>query len=203
VTETVERVAIVASGPSLRGIALDFPRSVTVIAVNAAIDHIPRADFWFSMDAHYLGRGQPNMTRMLHRRPGTRYYVAVRPYGRQHPGIVHLRRDRAVNDDKSPRGLSEDPTGICVGNSAWGALQLAYLMGRPAKVALFGVDGTQAGYAWGDGNPGTLKHLPVLFRTAMAQLEAAGMQVVNGSPRSMVDCFPRMTVNEAMEWLRP
>lgn len=101
---------------------------------------------------------------------------------------------------RAPGGLSEDPGTINTGNSGFGGLGLAYHM-RPHKVALLGVDGRKERRVDG-GMPRSLDHLPALFESAVPQLRSAGIEVANGSPDSEVDCFPRMTPREAVQWLK-
>lgn len=201
-------VAIVGSGPSMDGVQLALPSHVRVIAVNHAILHVPRADMFFTLDA----RG--GIRRLLAaRRAGVTYYAAVRgDYG--HPQAAHrdlrapaephvtfLRRmDGPLEPLRGCPRLSESPFSIHGGNSAYGALGLAYLMGA-RRIALFGVDG-KGGYAWGPGAPlQDLSGLGELFASALPQLAARGAEVVVGSPDSVVDCWPRMTPAEAAAWL--
>ena len=206
VQHTAERVAVVGSGPSLRDVDLRFPEGVTVIAVNAAIAHLPEPpDFWFTLDL-----SKANRALIADPRPGTVYYAAAHPGPEElmpsnHrrptnvPHVIWLQRIHGKHARTSRAGLSVSPTGIHAGNSGYGALNLAFLMGA-RRIALFGIDGG-GGYAWGKAKPGDLHHLPWLFTSAANQLEAKGVEVVNGSPASLVRCWPRMTPQEAMAWL--
>lgn len=220
VQHTADRIAVVASGPSARGLEdVTIPEGVTVIAVNGAIDRLPRADFFFTLD---LSESRPhdrgNRARILDPRPGTTYYAAamvrgsgfpIPPRQRRPPEATHvlwLKRLHGKGWRRSRSGLSDDPGGINGGNSGFGALGLAYLMAQGAaserRIGLFGVDGdAEAGYAWGEGSPRRLDGLPQLFASAVPQLEAAGIQVVNGSPSSKVTTFARMPPLDAIAWL--
>jgi len=87
------------------------------------------------------------------------------------------------------------------GNSAFGALGIAYLMGA-RRIAIIGLDATRETYARGVGRPrGGIDHVPGLFATALPQLERRGAEVMNGSPHSRVVCFPRCTPEQALEWI--
>jgi len=210
VQHTAERVVIVASGPSLRNVTLNVPYNISVIAVNGALDHVPRADFWFTLDTSPDNR---TLMRTAATRTDTVFYAAVRPdYG--HPdatprhmkakpeaNVLYLRRMTDEGPRGSKRGLSEDPTGIHCGNSAYGALGLAYLMGAK-RIALLGVDGVaKAGYAWrAERQPRDLQHIARLFASACEQLKDAGVAVVVGSKDSKVKCWPRMRPEEAVAW---
>lgn len=203
-------VAIVASGPSAAG--LQLPAGCTVIAVNGAIEWLPRADYWFTLDL-----SPENMRRARNPRRGVRYVVAdnrVRQEELPHAKI--LRRVEQHNTVQpgpvgSERwwlwrwscalGLSEDEGAVHTGNSAYGALNLAYHL-RPARIALFGVDGTQE-TKLGGGEPRSLAHLPLLFASAEPQLARAKIQVLNGSVESRITCFPRTLREVAERWITP
>ena len=208
ITARASRVLIVATGPSVE--ALDPARieaamaaGVYVLAVNGAVDWLPAAHGWFTLDPSPV-----NVYRARRRRLDCAYIMAVPPgFGTEKAekpehrikapaGVTYLRR--AIAD-----GISTDPRRINSGNSAWGALQVACLMGA-RRVALLGVDANHANYAHTPGAAGpvgTLGHLPLLFEAARPQLLAADVDVVNGSPESNVWCFPRMTPGEAVDWL--
>jgi hypothetical protein len=200
------KVAIVANGPSLRRVQIPRMPGVLVIAVNGAIEWCDAADWFFSLDPSRYVRGLVNRPR-----PGVRYFMAVpEDYGTpsaKSPAhrvtrlshVTYLRRVTGNGVRGSRLGLSEDPAAISTGNSAYGALGLAYHQ-RPEKIALFGVDATARGYAYAPGRPRwSLAHLPELFASALPQLR--GIEVINGSPRSLVNCFPRVTPEEALAWL--
>lgn len=206
VKHRAERVAIIATGPSLYGVAPVFSRKVARIGVGAAVEFL-NLDYWFTLDPSTINR-----RRLREQKRGIVYYAAVpEAYGDpQGPfpeppeaGVIFLRR---VTGDghgryRSKAGLSPDPGAIHTGNSAWGALQLAVHMGA-RRIALFGVDGTKDGYAYGSGRPtAAIDVMPELFASACSELQDRGIEVVNGSPNSMVRCFPRMMPKEAMAWL--
>lgn len=204
-------IVIVASGPSLRGMDWSLlPASAVVVAVNGAVAGVPRANAFFTLDP-----SGANRQRMREQRAGVRYFAAVPDdYGtpgaacaghraQREPGVTWLRRLPGAGPLRSRAGLSEDSSAIHTGNSAWGALGLAYHW-RPGRIVLLGVDAAGGGYWHGPGGPaGSLEHLPALFASALPQLQAAAIQVVNGSLDSRIDCFPRMTPEDALSWLNP
>lgn len=209
VTERVDRVIIIGSGPSVnqldRSLISEAQQSgVFVIVVNGAATQFPEADAWFTLDPHSLA------TRLTPIR-GNKWYVAIPddfgiplcrfPALRDPPPQQATYLHRLVGNEAGSLcakfGLSEDPSAIYTGNSAYGALGLAYLMGA-RHIALLGVDGT-TGYFYGETLPsGNLRHLPQLFESAIPQLTTRGVVVLNGSPHSAVTCFPRMTPNQAV-----
>lgn len=213
VTARAERVLIVASGPSQRSlvpgaIVAAAANGVHVIAVNNALVWADSAASWFTLDPD-----QRALPLMRARRAGVVHYAAVpadygRPdaqiaYHRIAPpsGVIYLRRLTGPGPLGCRYGLSEDPGAVHTGNSAWGALGLAYLM-QAYRVAFVGLDGTRAGYAYGPRRPfRNFAHLPALFASALPQLAARGLEVVNGSPASRVTCFRRVTPQAAVDWI--
>lgn len=215
VTPHGRRVLVVASGPSAEGmdlcLAAEARRAgVYVLAVNGAGLWVPAADGWFTLDP------DERALRVLALRPGTYdNFVAVPDdYGasdarvRYHrdrvlPAFVHRLRRVSGDGPLSCRyGLSEDRAAVHTGNSAYGALGVAYHM-RPDRVGLIGVDARAAlGYAYAKGRPRTrLDHVPRLFASAAPQLAARGIDVMNGSPGSAVACFRAAPPDDVLRWL--
>lgn len=191
---------IVADGPSAKHFVP--PDGVPVIAVNGAIDWISRADHFFTLD-----HTEVNRNRLKDRRPGVKYHAAVPP-GVGVPMIVkkYERIDRPVDDTCEPNeatpswwfwrlgcvpGLATEKNKIHTGNSAYGALGLAYHLGA-RKVILVGVDGTIKPRLSG-GRPGNLSHLGMLFASALPQIDVVSTGCLN--------TVPQMTFSRAMEWL--
>lgn len=168
------RCIIVASGPSALG--FHAPRGVPTIAVNGAIDWLDRATFFHTTDWSSI-----NQRRLREQRAGTVYTAAYPPTRQTIPGVRYFRRGE---EGKVPPpgvrtgtrawqtwrwqvqlGLSEDPGVIHVGNSAYGALGLAYHLGF-TRVALIGVDCVAPYRRVGGGSSGSLAHVPVMFASA-------------------------------------
>ncbi len=196
---------IAGSGPSLAAMVRQSIPFCQVIAVNGAV-HQVQADHWFTLDP-----STANRDRMRRPIPGVRYWAAVPPdYGTPSAQTAEMRTpadahvtylQRLVGDGTlgSRPGLSSDPGAIHTGNSAYGALGLAYLMGA-RRIVLVGVDGA-GGYHGAAGAPRDLRHLPDLFASAVPQLASAGVQVVNASMESTIQCFPKMRFKEALRWM--
>lgn len=198
---------IIASGPSVREVTQQHiidaqAAGAYVIVVNDAGRLFDMADAWFTLDAHSLrGRLCPNR--------GNKWYAAIpEDFGTDttpwilHRGdpptaVTYLHRLVGNGPLASKYGLSEDPSAIYTGNSGSGAVGLAYLMGFK-RIALLGVDGTSGYFYDRDGRNGDLSHLPKLFDSMLPQLDAKGVQVFNGSPNSIVSCFPRMPPIDAI-----
>lgn len=192
------RCVIVASGPSAEGFVP--PAGVTVIAVNGAIEWLARADYWFTLDP-----SADNMRRMKRRRHGVKYCAAVSDYIVLPAGIDRYKRIARRGEAparSTPEwwlwrwsavlGLNKEAGQINTGNSAYGALGLAYHLGAE-RVALVGVDAS-AEERVGRGWPNDLSHLPLLFESALSQID-----VINCG--AMVSKLPVMSIAEGMEWL--
>lgn len=186
------RAVIVASGPSARGFIP--PEDVVVIAVNGAATWLPRMDQWFSLDA------SPDNRRHLfvaHER-GARCHVAGEPWllharcmriarywtrvhADPHRGPLpdtpegHLRLNQAV------LGINKTPGHINTGNSAWGALGLAWHMGFD-DVALVGVDASTGERCEG-GHSRNLSHLPLLFASALPDMRVVSCGALDSVPQ--------------------
>jgi hypothetical protein len=118
-------------------------------------------------------------------------YVAALP--ECYPMPSHVSIMQRVSAGNAP-GLCTARNTVYSGNSAFGALGLAYHLGV-RKVILIGVDGTDKRRVEG-GRSGDLSHLPALFESAVGQIE-------------MVNCgeldaplIPKMSIKDALEWVR-
>ncbi|HBP8874090.1 TPA: norphogenetic protein [Escherichia coli] len=182
------RAVIVGTGPTALG--FQPPEDLTVIAVNGAVEWLPRADYFFTLDP-----SPANIERMQNRRKGVKYCVAgldeairgVKRYERI------ARRGDEPTETGSPEwwlwrwsavlGLSEKKTQIHTGNSAYGALGLAYHLGFN-DVALVGIDATDQERI-GGGQPNNLSHLPLLFASALPQINVVSCSHLAGIPQMM------------------
>lgn len=189
------RAVIVASGPSARG--FEPPDDVTVIAVNGAIDWISRADHWFSLDASPANQAWLNEA--LFR--GVTCHVAGRRWAELHLApsryVTLWKRiegplaAKGLHPEGSPAwwaarlqavyGICKKPNSIHTGNSAWGALGLAWHLGF-RSVALIGVDATDEPRVEG-GRPNNLSHLPLLFASALPDIAVVSCGKMGGIPQ--------------------
>lgn len=206
-----DKIIIVASGRSLE--AFDFDRLKglgTIIAVNGAGSSVPFANAWFTLDPWGLhGPQLPENFR------GKLFAAVSEDFGRDYAltsehrrtpsaSITYLHRLRKHNlagvssETAFKTGLSEDTSCINTGNSGYGALNLAYHL-RPKKILLLGIDGGMGYFYTKDSSNRPLTYLPEMFASAVPQLEAAGIQVINGSVNSAITAFPRMTITEALQ----
>ena len=165
-----------------------------MIAVNGAIDWLTRAEHFFTLD-----HSDENLRRLDNRRNGTRYHAAFPDHVPAPDGVKRYDRVQLRGDEPRPRrtpewwlwrwsgvlGLSEDPARIHSGNSAYGALGLAYHLGY-RRVALVGVDGTQEPKLDGR-RPHNLSHLPLLFASALGQINVVSCGQLTGIPQSTLE----------------
>ena len=185
-----DRVIIVASGPSAERFVP--PRGVPVIAVNGAIDWISRASYFFTLDPSPI-----NMRRLRIRRTNVRYCAAGLPV--DIAGVHQFERLSYRGEEPPEKGspawwlwrwsarptLSENEAVIHNGNSAWGALGLAYHLGF-RNAALIGVDATQDVRVHSGGKPNNLSHLPLLFESALPQINVVSCGKLNSIPQMSI-----------------
>lgn len=206
VTQKHDKVLIVAGGESLTG--FNFYRLVdfegVIITVNRVIEHLPRADYWISVDLAKPQKPLENMKEDCYYYAG--YPVTVTEYNTVE-GVHYL--DKVV-PDKDFR-LQEDKTKITGGvDSVYGALNLAYHF-EAKEVTLLGVDcygkghwydrtDPYNGYNLPDFKERFLDKIPERYKQSVKQLEEKGCEVINGSLESRVDCFKRMLPQEAINY---
>jgi hypothetical protein len=128
-------------------------------------------------------------------------YLAVPESYKARPisNAIYLTRVRS-----HPEVLSTDPTEIEGGrNSGFGAVNLALL--KSAKIIyLFGYDYGTSVYCperYEHKPPDNEKHWPawaVLYDGIAGQLKAAGVIVINASPRSTITAFPKVSIEKAL-----
>lgn len=189
------RAVIVASGPSAQGFVP--PDDVPVIAVNGAIRWLPRADHWFSLDASPVNRANLRIAADK----GVACHVAGHPW-LLHPSCMRLatywQRVDSLGSYSEPspegspewwlwrlgakRGICKQPLHINTGNSAWGALGLAWHLGY-RDVALVGVDASTEPRVEG-GCSDNLTHLPLLFESALLDMRVVSCGALASIPQS-------------------
>jgi hypothetical protein len=186
------KIAIVGGGLSLHDVDLVSikPAHDLTIAINKTALLMP-CDVGFSLSLRFsqkinFGNGKPFRWVFAVRKKWEGLYpcetVICVEGGPLTPGRAML----SARHDGAKFGLSETQGIVHGGNSLYAALNWAYLM-RPQVINIYGLDGTSMVRYKGVG--GSLDHLPALFASAVPQLQAAGIKVVNHSPGSLVDCF--------------
>ena len=113
-----------------------------------------------------------------------------------------------VMRNAAPEGLSEDPLSLRTGgNSGYQAVNLAILAGAK-RVVLVGYDGRSEGrlsYWFGNHpiqtQPETVATYPTSYKTMLPQLGRLGVEVLNATPQSRIDVFPRVSLEDAFPGL--
>ncbi len=193
---------------NLKNISRAAEAGVHIIAVNHSVDWIPVAHSWFTLDPRadiraIMARSDKKFTAYAavpndYGMPGARISWHQ---GQSEKGVTFLHRMTGDGPIKCRWGLSDSPSKINTGNSAYAAFGLAWLMGA-TQIGFVGLDGTSTGYAYGAGRPrGSFDHLADLFASALPQISKRRVRVYNGSPRSVVTAFDRMPPVEAINHL--
>ena len=206
----------------MKGFDLDRLRiaGVRVLAVKEIIRDLPFADAVFALDRPWMSRradwlrcecpaeiflAPVNLEREHRSVPlieGATYLKLARFEGFSGPG--------AIKPEFDDYGLLQSG-----GNSGFGAVNLAYLKraGQAGKpVVLFGFDYCEPDgrhhydderYHWypAGRNARYWKNWGDNFAPCMRQISAAGMTILNASPISTVECFPKVTHEQALDVL--
>jgi hypothetical protein len=215
VTQRHEKVLIIGGGESLCGFdwkLLDDWDGV-IITVNNVVYHLPRADYWITVDPMSGGLPQRAMREKIN---GVYYYCAFpdlnkdifdKPYYETVEGIHYLER---IVPEESYK-LQEDKDKITTGDSCYGALGLAYHF-EAKLIIMLGVD-VNGGYGhwydktdpynreWGDKFGEYQSSLPHIYEQSVEQFQKRGTVVINGSLNSAIDCFTKMKPEEAIKYI--
>jgi hypothetical protein len=194
---------IVGSGTSGEGFVP--PRGTDIIAVNGAVEWLQRADYFFTLDPTPV-----NIKRLQNYCESVQCYTSIPAVHVTHDPLlknnVTLLKSVTIShgylyDDGSPeywlkrwgsvKGLSEDKNSIHTGNSAYGALGLAYHLGYE-RVLLIGIDANNEPRVEG-GIPNNLSHLPLLFKSALPQIDFKSCGKMAG--------VPKITLTEGLNWI--
>lgn len=219
---------ILAGGPSLTAQAFESVRAereageIRTIAVNDSYLLAPWADVHYAADAkwhawHTAGVPKPELglsAEDVRLRWETfrgercsieppRDYPVPAESALEADERIHLLRN--VHHPYRGAGLSRDPGYLVTGwNSGFQALNLATLAGA-ARVLLLGFDACRAADGrshWHGGHPrpssGDYEPFLRAFSAAEAAIAEAGVEVINCSPISRINSFPRMTLGEAL-----
>ena len=217
VSQRHPRVLIITGGESLA--KFDFSKTVdfdgAIITVNNAVFHVPRSDYWITVDPMGPQRA------MVELRKDCYYFAAVpERYGdpenpdhnfRYPPpeGIHYLNRIVPINGTEYDHGLCENKSCIKTGDSTYGAIGLAYHF-EASRIAVLGWDGYGRGHWWDpedvydNGKPEFkkyLSHLPPIAACCVEQISKRG-SIVNGSPSSKILAFPLMSPEDALAWVK-
>lgn len=195
-------VAIVASGPSLRG--FDYTQleaRAHVLAVKSAIFDIPWADAGTGIDApRYI-----EWTDRLAKTQMPIYWAASGVH--ELAPLPHVTFLHRLESDGMTTDLGSLTGG---GTSGYAAINLAAHK-RAKRIALFGFDYGGAIGNWHASeeyyqrprNQSMLKwkQWAARFEQLVAPLAALGIEVVNACPSSGITAFPKIEIDVAVDWL--
>lgn len=195
---TGQTVVIVAGGPSLAGFDFDRLRGRTVIAINRAYEFCPEATMlWWSDRNFWKGHWQ-NL--LAHAAP-FRACAGTEIAQEDMPASVRVWPCSGVSSfDPHPDRIRHG------NNSTYAAIHVAAHRGA-RKIIPLGLDMRfgPAGETHFHGGHGVLLLEQTLkddllphFATLAPWLAALGIEVVNGSPNSAVEIWPRCTPEEAL-----
>lgn len=190
-------VVCIGGGPSLTQADVDVCRGkATVIAINDAYRLAPWADVLYACDAKWWG-WHPEAA--AHR--GLKFGLGIA--GATFPeGVVALERTGDL-------GLEINPTGVRTGrNSGFQAINVAVHLGA-TRVLLVGYDmqpsSSGKSHWFGEHRDGVrppLESFIPQFASLLHPLQQLGVEVLNCTPGSALQCFPAMDLRTALSQRR-
>jgi hypothetical protein len=202
-----ETVVIVATGPSVTQEAVDLCRShARVVVINTSIRLAPWADLVYFADAQWYEAHQAEVDVF----PGLKVTIA------SSNGVLPSNPDIRVvgcadEVDKTSNGLCLRPSLVRTGrNSGHQAINVCYHLGV-SRILLLGFDCRtpkkgENRHWWGTGyglrheDPPTIYERNFLprFRSLVEPLKEAGVEVINCTPGSALDCWPMIGLADAL-----
>lgn len=186
-------VVCLGSGPSLTQADVDYVRGrARVIAVNDAIRLAPWADVLYACDGKWWSQHHAS----LHQFKGMRFSLTVNR--KRFPDVQRL-RNAGVD------GACLEPGSVKTGrNSGYQAIQLAVHIGA-SRVLLLGYDMMRHGgksHFFGEHpnkwTPSPYRSFLQVFPSIVKPLAKYGVEVINCSRVTALDCFPKMTIEDAL-----
>lgn len=209
-----DTVFVVCSGESAKGIDLNrLHRHGIVIAVNQSWRGLNRAHLWVTVDVvnttlppadYKVGHmyAVVEQTFGSNRHPVPRYRVS--PDKRlKFLQMLMAHNGSRIAEHNWMEGLSEDKRVLVGHNSGYAAFNAAYLLAG-ARIIIFGMD-AQGDYFYGpQAASRSFQYgvLPDMMASTVEQTKAKGIEVINASPDSRVDCYPRLDPHEVIEWFK-
>jgi hypothetical protein len=183
-------VAVLASGPSMSAHTCDAARGLPAIAVNNTFRLAPWADMLYAADEDWWRHNQD-----------ARQFAGLQVSVGNVKGVHRLRNTGAL-------GFDADPTCVKTGsNSGYQAVHIA-IHGGAERILLFGFD--LRGSHWHGDHPEGLRNTSdwafANWRQRFAELAPIatrmGVAVINCTPASALDCFPRCDPLDALRAAR-
>lgn len=182
------RVCCLGSGPSLTQEAVESCRPFFTIAINNTWERAPWANILYAGDYQWWMRhdGVPAFT-------GIKMSMSVQSFGSRYPDVIKWRSSGVYGLD-----TTDGPTIRTGKNSGYQAINVAVKHGA-TEIILHGYDMQPSGdrHHWhdphhdGDPHPNYAKCLTA-FETLVEPLRRLGVTVINASPDSALNCFPKV-----------
>lgn len=196
-----ETAVCIGGGPSLTQEQVDYCRNrARVIAINNALFLAPWSDLHYVCDRRWMIDWHGGRKEVLQFK-GLRVTIDIH-IAENCPGWHWLEND----DCNGREGLSERKTALKTGrNSGYQVINLAVLLGC-RRIALLGYDMRAVGGKthWHPDHPTAtnpnIYHRAMLpsFPSLVEPLKEKGVEVINCTPGSALDVFPRMELEEAL-----
>jgi len=192
-----ETMAIIASGPSLTQEQVDLVMELPTIAVNDAYKLAPWADILYACDAKWWNWHNPEFAG---RKVGLKWNAITGSYHANWAEDIHP--DVWALASTGTEGLEDCPNGLKTGaNSGYQAINLAVHLGAK-RILLLGfdmqaVDGKNHWFGeHPDGVSPPYDNMLLHFPSIVEPLKKRGVEVINCSPDSILDVFPKMPLEE-------
>ena len=190
-----EDVFVIASGFSLRDQDPESLRGKKLIVINHSYRWAPFAEVWFWMDREFFEVARDNIRKWK----GLAVTTCT-------SCKVDMPRKIKLIDTPQVHGLCKDPTGVASGKtSGHSAINLAYHMGAK-RIILLGYDmriqyGGRTHFA-----DDLVSEFPWMYKNIMipafpkiaADLEKAGVPVLNATPNSALEVFPKVDLENVL-----
>ncbi len=202
-------VFLVGGGPSLAG--FDFSRLADfgyILGINQSMLDAP-CQAGVSLDHLFVTYRRAELCEFAKSTPlylalGDIWWRAAAPI----PGAIYL-RDSDIPAPAVAPGLSRKPDAVYRGaTSGYVALGLATLK-RAKRIVLLGYDYAvnaskhhyHDAYFWHQAaNDQSIDKWAQQFKSAAAACAEIGIEVINASPLSAIDAFPKMSIEDALTW---
>jgi uncharacterized Rossmann fold enzyme len=189
-----DTVYVVGGGPSLKGFDFNLLKDKTTIAINRAFLHLPFAQVLYWSDTRFYEW----FAKEIDLFKGIK--VTCRPQPKK-ADIINLLNTGKTGLETMAYGLRDG------GNSGYAAINLAYHLGA-RKIVLMGFDMQTNGKEthWHEGysstaNTDTMERLMVPnFSTLVEPLEKRKVKIYNASLDSILTCFPKISLEEALSF---
>ncbi len=191
---------IVAGGPSLKGFAWSRLDGKFVIAINRSYEVLPNAQIIYFTDYDFWDHHRDNM--LAHSGQLIKG-SQTRSKEENNPSVIYYRLSGKPGIS-TERGLLHHGN-----NSTYAALNLAAVHLKFKKIYLFGVD-----MKWGEPKNKSTSHwhdghkridpeysydkMKRAFKTIVEPLTNIGVEVYNANIDSALECFPKVTIEEAL-----